>query len=60
MAQKDDVGHHRRRAESEIDLALAAGNLDAARAHFALARLHAERLRDLGDAETLRRPLISM
>lgn len=60
MMQRDDAGYHRNRAENEINLALAAADLNVARAHFGLARLHAERLRDLGGPETLRRPLIRM
>ena len=53
-----DAEYHRGRAQQEIDRALAARNLLVARAHFGLARLHAERLQGLENGAG--RPLIRM
>ena len=48
MEKQDDIQFHGDRAMAELDLALRAGCLDAARAHFSLSALHLDRMRSLG------------
>lgn len=48
MIASDDIQFHSERAMAELDLALRAGCLDAARAHFSLSALHVEKMRALG------------
>ena len=38
---------------AELDLALRAGNVEVARAHFTLSNLHLDRMRKLSDAQTV-------
>lgn len=55
MAVADDIIFHSARAQAERDRAGAAASVPAARAHLALAELHLERARTLG--ETIEVPL---
>lgn len=48
MAAQDDIQFHSERAIAELDMALRAGCLDAARAHFSLSAMHLDRMRALG------------
>ncbi len=47
-ANTDDIRFHSERAMAELDRALSASCLDAARAHFSLSALHLDRMRALG------------
>ena len=46
----DDIQFHSQRAAAELDLALRARHVQAARAHFGLSTLHLERLNRLCEA----------
>ena len=46
----DSIKFHSERAQAELDLAMRAGHVAAARAHFGLSQLHLDRLtRLIGD-----------
>jgi len=47
MTRDDEIKIHSDRATAEIDMALRAKSLQAARAHFGLTALHLARMRDL-------------
>lgn len=47
MSAQDKIDYHSNRVVAEIDSALRAGSVIAARAHFNLSSLHLERLRGL-------------
>ena len=47
MTTKDRIQLHSDRAMEELDRALAAGNQEAARAHFGLSALHLDSMRAL-------------
>jgi hypothetical protein len=49
MTRQDEIRIHSDRASAELDMALSAQSIQAARAHFGLTALHLERMRDLAD-----------
>lgn len=49
MSIEDRIKLHSDRAMAELDLALRAGNLNAAQAHFDLSELHLDKMRALGN-----------
>jgi hypothetical protein len=58
MANADDIEFHSERVKAELRLAREASSPAAARPHFALAELHAEKLRALGRASLVPGPAI--
>jgi hypothetical protein len=50
----DDPNYHSKRAMAELDLALSATCVDAARAHFRLSSLHLEKSQATGEPATPR------
>lgn len=44
---RDSIDFHARRAMAELDLALSAASISAAKAHFSLSTLHLEKMRSL-------------
>lgn len=48
MDGRDDIQFHSDRAMAELDMALRAGCVHAARAHFSLSALHLDKMRALG------------
>jgi hypothetical protein len=51
MAAQDEIEFHSERAEAELDLALSANSVQAARAHFGLSVLHVDKMQSLAEAE---------
>jgi hypothetical protein len=51
MGKVDEIQFHSDRAKAELELARSASSPAAARPHFALAELHGEKLRALGEAQ---------
>jgi hypothetical protein len=51
MATQNDIEFHSERAEAELDLALSANSVQAARAHFGLSVLHVDKMQSLAEAE---------
>jgi hypothetical protein len=49
MTREEEIRLHSDRASAELDLALSAQSIQAARAHFSLTALHLDRMRDLAD-----------
>jgi hypothetical protein len=49
MTREDEIRLHCDRASAELDMALSAQSIRAARAHFSLTALHLDRMRDLAD-----------
>lgn len=47
MAHQDEIKFHSDRAMMELDLALSAASVSAAKAHFSLSALHLDRMRSL-------------
>jgi hypothetical protein len=47
MDKQDQIRVHSDRAMNELDMALEAGCMQAARAHFGLSALHLDRMREL-------------
>jgi hypothetical protein len=47
MSKEELIGIHSDRAQAELDLALDADCIQAARAHFGLSALHLDRMQDL-------------
>jgi len=62
MPREDEIRIHSERATAELDLALRAKSLKAARAHFGLAALHLARMRDLPGpvAEPATEPMVEL
>ena len=50
MTRKEEIDIHSERAMEELDCALEAHCLQAARAHFGLSALHLDRMRDIQNA----------
>jgi len=51
MATQDEIEFHSERAEAELDLALSASSVQAARAHFGLSVLHVDKMQSLAEIE---------
>lgn len=51
MAGGDEISFHSKRAMAELDLAVRATSVGAARAHFGLSSLHLDRMRKLTETE---------
>ena len=51
MTAQDDIKFHSERATAELDMALRAGSVPAARAHFSLSVLHLQKMESLHEAE---------
>ncbi|HLL59254.1 MAG TPA: hypothetical protein VK391_05115 [Allosphingosinicella sp.] len=51
MAAQEEIEFHSERAEAELDLALSANSVQAARAHFGLSVLHVDKMQSLAGAE---------
>ena len=49
MTREDEIRLHSDRASAELDMALSAQSIQAARAHFGLTALHLDRMRDLAE-----------
>ena len=47
MTTQDEIEFHSERAEAELDMALGAASIQAARAHFGLSSLHIDKLQSL-------------
>lgn len=52
MSRLDQIELHSDRALAELDLALDARTVEAAKAHFGLSELHIDRVRDLRNEAT--------
>lgn len=53
MTRQEEIDFHSDRAMAELDLALDAACLQAARAHFGLSALHLDRMRDIRAGHTV-------